>query len=304
MGTPSIAASCLKTLIECNQEIVGVICQPDKQINRKKEIVYSPVKQIALEHNLKLFQPNKINEIYDDIVQLKPDLILTCAYGQFVSENILKLPQYGAVNIHASLLPKYRGGAPIQYAILNGDTTTGITLMYMVKKMDAGNIIKKYDIEINDNETYFSLKNKLTKLASEIIIKEIDYLCSNKVNSIPQNENEVSFAPIITRNDEHINWNDLAINIDRRIRALYDKPLAYSIIDNQPVKIIEAVISNIDCKDHVPGIIVEFSKNGMFVTTKDYLMNIQKIQLPSKKPTYVKDLINGNSIIKINKKLQ
>ena len=175
MGTPKIAAECLAAILERNDvEVVAVVCQPDKPVGRKKEIVFSPVKQLALDNNLQVLQDIKVSNLYEQIKQLNHDLIFTCAFGQFVPDNILAIPKYKCVNLHASLLPKLRGGAPIQWAIINREKTTGFSLMYMEKKMDAGNIIKQYELPIDINETYKSLYDKLCSLARDIIKNDFD----------------------------------------------------------------------------------------------------------------------------------
>jgi methionyl-tRNA formyltransferase len=202
-GTPKIGADILKTLLECDVNIVGVVCQPDKQANRGK-ISYSEVKTLALQNNLKLFQPNKLNEILNELTNLNIDLIVTCAYGLIVPESILNLPKYKCVNIHTSLLPKYRGAAPIQYALLNNDSTTGVTLMYMDKGMDTGDIIKQASVSIDKDETYKSLYNKLSDAGSTLIKNEINNLFSDNVIVKKQNNELATYTQKITREVEHI----------------------------------------------------------------------------------------------------
>jgi methionyl-tRNA formyltransferase len=202
-GTPKIAANVLQELLKCNVNIVGVVCQPDRKSNHNK-IISSDVKTFALNNNLKLFQPTKANEIVNDLIKFDIDLIITCAYGLIIPKSILEIPKFGCVNLHPSLLPKYRGPSPIQFALLNGDKKTGVTLMYMDEKMDTGNIIKQLSIEIKDNETYVSLYDKLSYLCGELITQEIDNLFNTNVYSLKQDETLATYTTKITREDEHI----------------------------------------------------------------------------------------------------
>jgi methionyl-tRNA formyltransferase len=203
-GTAQIAADILKELTKLDTEVVGVVSQPDRIGNRNK-IQPTPVKQVALELGLKLFQPNKSREIVEEIQALKPDLILTCAYGEIIGEKILNIPKYKCVNIHASLLPKYRGAAPIQFAILNNEKETGITLMYMDKSMDTGDIIVQEKVSIEPNETFSSLYNKLTVLGKKMIKENIHILTSDNVKHYPQDNDSATYTKKIEKVDEKIN---------------------------------------------------------------------------------------------------
>jgi methionyl-tRNA formyltransferase len=203
-GTAQIAADVLRKLTQLNVEVVGVVSQPDREGNRK-QIQATPVKAVALENSLKLFQPIRPSEIINEIKELKPDLIITCAYGAIIGESILYIPKYKCVNIHASLLPKLRGAAPIQYAILNNDKETGVTLMYMDKSMDTGDIIVQEKIAINPKETYSSLYNKLTTLAIKMIHENIDKLTQDNVKHYPQDNAQATYTNKITKDDEKIN---------------------------------------------------------------------------------------------------
>ena len=301
MGTPSIAKSCLKALLDNNTiEVVGVVTQPDKLVGRKKILTFSPVKQLAIENNLKIYQPHKLFELKDEISLLKPDLIYTCAFGQFIPESILNIPRFKCVNLHASLLPQLRGGAPIHYAIINRLKKTGLTLMYMIKQMDAGNIIKQFKISIDSNETYKSLYEKLSALAYDVTLNHMGLLFNDYLNTIKQDESLVTFGYNITRQQEKINWNDTALNIDAKIRGLYDKPIAYTIHGDQEIKVHKASIIEKTNLSYKPGEIVQISKDGILVSTKQDLILLEIIQLPSKTPLDVKLIINGSHKFKIN----
>jgi methionyl-tRNA formyltransferase len=204
-GTPKIASVCLKALIDSKNEIVGVVSQPDRLVDKNKKVIFSEVKQVAIENNLFLMQPEKVSEAKQKIKDLKPDIIITCAYGNLIPSSILDIPKFKCVNFHTSLLPKYRGGAPIHHAILNMEKETGLTIMYMDKGMDNGDIIKQFPVIITENTTYSELYEILSKLIYEKCLENIDYLCTTHVYSVKQNENLVSFAPIIKRENEKIN---------------------------------------------------------------------------------------------------
>lgn len=302
MGTPKIAAECLKAILARNDvQVLAVVCQPDKPIGRKQQIIFSPVKTIAIQKNIPVLQEAKISILYDKIKELNPDLIFTCAFGQFIPENILFIPKYHCINLHASLLPKLRGGAPIHWAIINHEKITGFSLMYMTKKMDAGNIIKQYSITISDSETYSSLHDKLCLLAQTIIANDFAMLFQKQLPSIVQDEKNVTFGYNITRDNEKIKWDDTAINIDALIRGLYAIPCAYTTYNNQAIKIHQANIINV-ASTSLPGIIHAIDKNGIQVNTQDKIINLKIIQLPGKKPCNINQLINGNHNFKTGQK--
>ncbi len=297
LGTPKIASDILNTLLKCDVKIIGVICQPDKPGNRGK-IIFSEVKELALKNNLKLFQPAKIIEIVDEINTLAPDLIITCAYGAIVPSSVLSIPKYGCINVHTSLLPKFRGAAPINYAIMENEQETGVTLMYMDKGMDTGDIIKQKKTKIDSNETYTSLYSKLSLIGCELIKDNIDSLFSNNVNRIVQNHSEATFTSKITRETEKINFNENATTIDCLVRALYNNPLPFISYKNIDIKVLttEVVYENHSKK---VGKIIKVDKNGFLVQTKKDCILIKQIQIPGKKPTFVKDYINGNNIFEV-----
>jgi len=204
-GTPAIAASVLQALIDNKKNLIGVVTKPDKPIGRKQEILFNPVKQLAIKNNIPVFQPNKLIEFTNEINLLKPDLILTCAYGKIIPSSILQVPQFHCINVHASLLPKYRGGAPIHYALLNGEKQTGISLMFMEPSLDTGDIIYQESIKISEDETYQTLYQKLSSLAYKVISEKIDNLFNPNLLAIKQDDSKVTYSYNITRNDELIN---------------------------------------------------------------------------------------------------
>lgn len=296
MGTPEIGKCVLQSLLDLeNVEVIAVVCQPDRLLNRKKEIIYQPVKQLALEKSIKIYQPNKVKEITEEIQLLNPDVIITCAFGQFINKEILEIPTYGCFNVHASLLPKLRGGAPIHWAIINGEKETGMTLMKMVSKMDAGDIISQIKCEIDPNETMSSLYVKLSRLGYEIIKRDFNLLLNREIKSIPQDESLVTFGYNITKEQEILNFNQEAKKVNQWIRGLFDKPIATFLYSDLNIKVHEAKVTDI-ASNKGPGQITHIDKNAIYVATKDFDIALLKIQLPNKKPMFVKELLNGNNI--------
>ncbi len=292
-GTPWIAKECLETIHQLDVDLVGVVSQPDREMNRKKEIVYSEVKQYCIDHNIPIIQPAKLSEGYDDLANFKADIFITCAYGQFISDKILALPKYGCVNIHASLLPKLRGGAPIHWAIINGDKETGITFMYTIKKMDAGNIIYKESIPITDQDTYKSMLTKLADLAKDMIKKHFFSLVQPDLKSIEQDEALVTVGLNIKKEQEFINFNNLCRLVDCQIRGLYDKPMAKFELNNVIYKVHKAIPTT-SKSSLAPGTISNINKEGLFIATQDYDICLTTIQAPGKKAMDLKDIINGS----------
>ena len=299
MGTPDFSVGPLVNLIE-KYDVIGIVTQPDKEVGRKKEIKFSPVKEVALKNNIKLFQPNKIREEYKDILDLNPDIIITCAYGQIIPKEILDYPKYKCINIHASLLPKLRGGAPIHKAIIDGYDKTGVTIMYMDEKMDSGDILYQKEIKIEDDDDAGTLFDKLSKLGSEMIMDFLPKLISNDFKRIKQDESEVTYAFNITREEEKINFNKTTKKVYNQIRGLYPWPISYTILDDKKVKIYEAKIGNSN-KDGQVGEIIEINKDSIGVKTLDGEILITKLQFEGKKMVDVKSYLNGlqdkNSII-------
>lgn len=299
MGTPEISVRVLQGLLTIiNAEVVGVVSQPDRATNRKKEVVYNPVKIYCLTANLPLYQPEKISTIYDELKTLAPDIIITCAYGQFIPQKILDLPTLGCFNLHASLLPKLRGGAPIHWSIINGDNFTGITLMEMILKMDAGNIISQSVCPILPTDTASSLTLKLADLASETLITNWDKLITKNYRSIPQDEAEVTFGYNIKKEETYINFNQSSRLVDCFIRGLTTKPGAIWNYQDIMVKVHSAQLTDIK-STHKPGTITRFDNTGLYVATQDYDLNLIKIQLPNKNIVATKDIVNGHHPFRI-----
>ena len=291
MGTPSFAVPILEKLIE-NYNVIMVVCQPDRAKDKKGNIIYPPVKELALKNNIEVYQPLKLSSEYEYIIEKNPDIIITCAYGQILPSSLLDYPKYGCINVHGSLLPRLRGGAPIHHAIINGDKETGITIMYMDKKMDAGDIISQRSIEIKNTDNLDSIYSSLSTLGSELLIETLPSIINGTNNRIKQNENEVTFGYNISKEDELINFNDSAINIFNKVRGLCSIPGASCYYNGKRLKIYEVEVTNKLSKD-IPGKIVEVNKDSLIVTTKDYLIKIKDIKLEGKKRCMVSEYLNG-----------
>ena len=290
MGTPEFAVPILQMLIE-NTEVLLVVTQPDKEVGRKKEKKFSPIKELAIKNNIETFQPIKIKEDYKYILEKNPDIIITCAYGQIIPNELIERPKYGAINVHASLLPKLRGGAPIHHAIIDGYKKTGITIMYMSSKMDAGDIISQKEITINEKENVGTLHDKLSKIGTELLKETLPLIFEQKNERIKQNEEEVTFGYNITREEEKIDFNKTAEQVYNQIRGLNPFPLAYAILNEEETKIIEANINEKTIGK--VGEITEITKNSIIVKCKDKSIEITKIKPFGKRIMEVKDYLNG-----------
>ncbi|MEG2974293.1 MAG: methionyl-tRNA formyltransferase [Malacoplasma sp.] len=301
MGTPLIATYALKGLIDLGHQIICVVTQTDKVSGRKKEIIFSETKTFALQNNLHVIQTESMIDLYKILKDMDFDYIFTCAYGKFISDDVLELPKIKAVNMHASLLPKYRGGAPIHWAIINQEKVTGISLIKMEKKMDAGEIYFQDSIQIDLDDTTSSLTLKMGELIYRSIIKNFDYFIDNKFQPIIQNENDVTFALNIKREQEKINWEQSSDAIHAFVRGLFDKPFAFTLINNIEIKIIATEISDIK-SSLLPGTISNITSDGIFVSTKTNDIKIVMLKIAGKAAVSVKDFINGNRIFSINSK--
>ena len=259
MGTPSFAVPILEELIN-KYNVIMVVSQPDKEKDRKGNIIYSPCKEIGIKNNIEVYQPIKIREEYQYILDKKPDIIITAAYGQIIPSEILDYPKYGCINVHGSLLPKLRGGAPIHHAIINGDKEAGVTIMYMDKKMDSGDIISQRSINIDDNMILDNLYYKLSILGRDLLIDTLPSILNGTNNRIKQNEEEVTYGLNITKEEELINFNDSVSNVHNKIRGLSSIPGAYAMLNNKRMKIYLSEKTNNISKEK-PGTITDINKN-------------------------------------------
>lgn len=292
MGTPEFSLPVLSSLNE-NCNVIGVVCQPDKPSNRG-EVKLSPIKQYAVDNNIPIYQPVSIKNEYKSILELKPDIIITCAYGQIIPKEILDYPKYGCINVHASLLPKLRGGAPIHKAIIDGYKETGITIMKMSLKMDAGDIISQSKIEILDTDTVGVLHDKLSVLARDLLISTLPDIINNNINPIKQDESEVTYAWNIKREDEKIDFNKTTREIYNQIRGLNPYPGAYSILKGKIIKIWTSRVGNVYySEDILNGQIVKLYSDGIGIKTSNGEIVITELQLEGKRRMKANEFING-----------
>ena len=291
MGTPDFAVEPLKRL-NANYDVIMVVTQPDKEVGRKKEIKFSPVKEYAIENGIEVFQPSNIRNDYQRILDANPDIIITCAYGQIIPKELLEFPKYKCINIHASLLPKLRGGAPIHWAIINGDKKTGVTIMYMNEKMDEGDILYKEEIDILDSDNVETLHDKLSELGSKMIIDFLPNIESGNINPVKQNNEEATYGFNITREDEKLDFSKTSREIFNKIRGLNPWPVSYTSLDGKIIKVYNSKIgsSNINGK---PGEIIYIYPDGIGVKTSDGEIIITEIKEEGKNRILVKDYLNG-----------
>ena len=302
MGTPVFSQYIFEKLILAGYNIVALVSQPDRPVGRKRIITATPTKEIALKYNIPVFQPEKIKDEYEFIRELKPDIIITCAYGQFVPQGLLDIPPYGCLNIHASLLPKLRGGAPIQHALIDGHDITGVTLMEMIKKMDAGRMYAKVETDITDEDTYDTLHERLKLLGAELILNNLNLYFEGKLEGIPQDENEVTISPNISKEEEHIDFTKTTREVFNMIRGLSSIPGANFIYNNEVVKVYRSRIGDKNYSKE-PGEIVNISKDSIDIKTGDGVVEITEIQLQGKTRIKVKDYLNGNNKFLIGTKV-
>lgn len=289
MGTPDFAVSVLEKLCEISNVIL-VVTQPDKIVGRKKELRFSPVKEFALSKNIEVFQPELIKNEIDYMSKYEADLIVTCAYGQFLPKALLDLPKIASINVHASLLPNLRGGAPIHHAIIDGYEKTGITIMYMDSKMDAGDIISQEETIITPDDNLESLHDRLKNIAPILLERTLPSIINGTNSRVKQDESKVTFGLNIKREEEQINFSNNGKNIINLIRGLNPMPLANAIINDQECKIVEARFNK---KENTTPYKVNISKNSLIIECADGEIEIIKLKPFGKKIMDVKDYING-----------
>ena len=296
MGTPAFSVPILQGLVDEGYDVIGVVTQPDRPVGRKRVLTPPPVKQAALDLNVPIFQPEKISQSaeLEDIIALNPDLIVTAAFGQFLPERLLKAPKLGAVNVHASLLPKYRGGAPVHYSIINGDKETGVTIMEMIKKMDAGDILAQEAIPILDTDDVGTMFEKLSVLGKELLLKTLPLLIEEKIIPQKQDESLVSFSPNISREEEKIDWNKTAQQIDCQVRGMRPWPVAYAMYQDKRWKMWDVTPLPEKTTDKSPGTIIFKGKHSLQVACgKSSVLQLNTIQPAGKGQLSVTDFLNG-----------
>ncbi len=298
MGTPDFAAESLEKLYNSNHEIVGVVTNPDKPKGRGMKMMQSPVKEFAVVKNIHVFQPQRVKDntgFIDEIKEINPDIICVVAYGKILPKGILDIPKFGCVNLHGSILPKYRGAAPIQWAILNGDKTTGVTTIYMNEKMDAGDIIFKEETEVREYETTGELWNRLSTIGAELLLKTVNEIEKGTAPREPQGE-EFTIAPMLNKEMSKINWNSKANEIKNLVCGLNPIMGAYTMYEDKKIKIWKIQILDED-SNREPGFIIEANdKKGLKIATQDKVISVTEIQGENSKKMPICDFLRGNKL--------
>lgn len=293
MGTPEFARDILAELMEYDWlSLELVVTQPDRKVGRKQLIQYSAVKQYALDQGLLICQPSRVGDIYEQLKSLQLDAIITCAYGQYIPSKILNLTHLGVINIHASLLPKYRGGAPMQYVLMKGEEKTGISLMRSSQEMDAGDVFSQIEIQIDAQDNLASLETKLIAASMELLRNDLLDIFNEEIKPRSQDHLQASFSPTIKREDEKLDLNQSVKVMYNHIRALNPEPLVFTRIDQKLVKIKEASYS-LQTHNYPLGEIVAFDKNGLKIAGKDGFLVVLVLQVEGKKLSEAKAIFNG-----------
>lgn len=296
MGTPNFSVPILEGLLEKGYDILAVVTQPDRPVGRKKIITPSPVKKVAVKHGLKVLQPEKISgsKEMDEIIALQPDMLVTAAFGQFLPEKLLQVPIFGSVNVHASLLPKYRGGAPIHHAIINGEKETGVTIMEMIKKMDAGGIYAQESLPITKQDDVGTMLEKLSLLGKTLLLKTLSKIINGHLKPIPQEEKQVTFSPNITREQEAIDWNKTAEEVDNQVRGMRPWPIAFSTYGDVRWKLL-AVDPLTEITTAKPGTIIKKDKKNLWIACgKQTVLAINELQPAGKVKQLINEFLNGS----------
>lgn len=307
MGTPEFAVPALRMLIEEGYTVRAVITQPDRPKGRKRELTPPPVKIEAMKHGIPVLQPEKLRrpEAVEAIRALQPDLIVTAAYGQILPKSVLDLPRHGCINIHASLLPKYRGGAPIHHAIMNGETVTGVTIMYMAEGLDTGDMISKVEVPIEATDNTGTMFEKLSVAGAELLRKTLPDLIAGKIAPVPQNDAEATYAPNVKREDERIDWSRPAVQIFNQVRALSPEPGAFTYWNGDVLKVRGCANplarsgspqSRPLASPHAPGTVLSCTDEGIEVATGDGTLWLTVIQPAGKKAMDVAQFRRGSSM--------
>jgi methionyl-tRNA formyltransferase len=297
MGTPDFAVGALKSVIEAGHEVALVVTQPDKVRARGHEVSFCPVKECALSYGLPVFQPERIRnkEAVDKLKSIGADIFIVAAFGQILSEEILNIPKYGCINIHASLLPMYRGAAPIQWAILNGEKKSGVTIMQMDEGLDTGDMLLKGEVEITDEDTADSLHDKLSELGADLIVEALAKLEKGELTPTPQPEGPLFYAKMIKKEDGAIDFNDTAENLERKVRGFYSWPAAFALYNGSLIKFCFAKAVDEE-SSMAAGEVCKVDKDAIYIQTGKGVLKVTAIQIQGKKAMSVKDFLLGRKI--------
>ncbi|MBQ3543279.1 MAG: methionyl-tRNA formyltransferase [Oscillospiraceae bacterium] len=295
MGTPDIAATCLKALLADSFDVVGVYTQPDRPKGRGMKMVFSPVKEVALAEGIPVFQPENFRdpETVQQLAQLKPDVCAVVAYGRILPQSVLDIPTKGCVNIHASLLPQYRGSAPYQWAVLDGCRETGVTAQYMALQMDAGDVIDTEKTPIGENETAGELLDRLAVLGAKLLKRTLRRMENGPVTGAPQAEDQVTFAPMLDKSMCPIDWNKTAQQVHNQVRGLHPWPVATAELAGTKFKIHETVVAE---GSGAPGTILALTKTGLLVACAEGAVEIRSLQAEGGKRMPAPDYFRGHPL--------
>ena len=304
MGTPEIAATILKSVIESKHEILAVVTQPDKPKGRSQgKLAFPPVKEVALAHQIPVLQPQRVKEeaFLEEIRKLNPDIILVAAYGKLLPKVLLELPRFGCINVHASLLPKYRGASPIQWAVLNGEEKSGVTIMYMTEALDAGDIILIEEVELSKEETAGSLHDKLAQIGGPLLLSAMEAIETGNVKRIPQNEEEVTHVTMLDKAMGNLNFSKSAIELERFVRGLNPWPTAYTKLHGKILKIWKAEVASEQMlskeqRQQEFGTIVTVEKDAFGILTGEGILVVKELQLEGKRRMTVEEFLRGFSL--------
>jgi len=299
MGTPEFAIPSLEALVENKYNVIAVVTQPDKPAGRGKRIVCSDIKCCAMKHNIEVLQPKRIkeNEWVERLKAYQPDLFVTCAFGQILSQEILDIPKLGCINVHGSLLPKYRGAGTIHKAIIDGENETGITTMFTDAGVDTGDMLLKESIEITEDMTTGELHDKLKCLGAMVLIKTLKGLEEGTLVKIPQDNSQASYAPIIKKEIGEIDWSKTSTEIHNLVRGTYPWPIAYSHYDGDRMRVLQTTKLELKNTDMQPGTILQVEKEGIDIQTGDGIIRIKKIQFDNCRPLLISQFICGHEIV-------
>lgn len=297
MGTPEFAVPCLQKIIDEGHEVLAVVTQPDKPKGRGKKLAMPPVKELALKYNIDVYQPVKAREesFVEKLKEINPELIVVVAFGQILPKSILDIPKFGCVNVHASLLPKYRGAAPLNWVIINGEEKTGVTTMYMDVGLDTGDMILKSEIPLDDEITAGELHDKMMIDGANVLKETIDLIAQGKAPREKQNDDETCYSPIMDKTLGNIDWKKSAKDIHNLVRGVNPWPSAYTTYENQTMKIWKTKVVDKN-SDKAPGTILKVDKEGIEVNTGNGVIQISEIQMSGKKRMVVSEYIKGNTI--------
>lgn len=299
-GTTDFGLPCLEKLIHSDNTLQAVLCQPDRPNKRGRKIDYSPIKKRALQNKIEVLQPDRIrnHEVVARLKEYQPDLFIVAAYGQILSQEILDIPKYGAINIHGSLLPQYRGAAPIQRAIINGQTKTGVTIMQMDLGMDTGDILVKGEVVIDNRTTFGSLHRELSLLGADLLVDNLQEIIDGKIIPLKQDDETATYAKKLTKETGHITWKDKGDDIVSRINGCDPRPGAYFFLDDQKIKCFSPVF-NFEELDYSPGTIIQANdQEGLLIASANGFIKLQEIQAPGKKRMEARLYLRGNPIEK------